>query len=177
MLDCSFCPCNRPFKCTWAGGSSALLWSCIVRRPPSVCLSVRPSLNFHTSDYSDTAEQNSRNLDRKQDINILYQVCVFRADWKKQDGHPGLWLRHFRLLLCNRWMEFNKTWQVARSQRPLSNLCVSGRWEKQDGRPGLWLADTFSTSLKSLNGIQRNLTRSNISTSSTKYVWFGPIGK
>ena len=46
------------------------------------------------------------------------------------------------------------------------------------GRPGLWLAKTFSTSpLKPLNGIQRNLTGSKISMPSTKFVFFGPIGK
>ena len=87
-------------------------------------------------------------------------------------------LSHFRLLLWNRWTEFNETWQEARSQRPLPSLCFSGRSEKQDGRPGLWLAETFSTSpLKPLNGIQRNLTGSKISTPSTKFVFFGPIGK
>ena len=85
---------------------------------------------------------------------------------------------HFRLLLWNRWTEFNQTSQEARSQPPLPSLCFSGRSEKQDGRPGLWLAETFSTSiLKLLNGIQRNLTRSKISTSSTKFVFFGPIKK
>ena len=85
---------------------------------------------------------------------------------------------HFRLILKNRWTEFNETWQEARSQRPLPSLCFSGRSEKQDGRPVLWLAETFSTSpLKPLNGIQRNLTGSKISTSSTKFVFFGPIGK
>ena len=88
------------------------------------------------------------------------------------------WLRHFLLLLWNRWTEFNETWQKARSQRPLPSLCFSGRSEKQDGRPGLWLAETFPTSpLKLLNGIQRNLTGSKISTSSTKFVFLGPIGK
>ena len=88
------------------------------------------------------------------------------------------WLRHFRLLLWNRWTEFNETWQEAKSQRPLQSLCFSGRSETQDGRPGLWLAETFSTSpLKPLNGIQRNLTGSKISTSSTKFVFFGPIRK
>ena len=49
--------------------------------------------------------------------------------------------------------------------------------EKQDGRPGLWLAATFSTSLKQLNRIQRNLTGNKISTSSTTFVFFGPIWK
>ena len=87
-------------------------------------------------------------------------------------------LSHFRLLLWNRWTEFNETWQEARSQRPLPSLCFSGRSEKQDGRPGLWLAETFSTSpLKPLNGIQRNLSGSKISTPSTKFVFFGLIGK
>ena len=67
-------------------------------------------------------------------------------------------LRHFRLLLWNRWTEFNETWQESRSQCPLQSLCFSGRSEKQDGRPGLWLAETFSTSpLKPPNGIQRKL--------------------
>ena len=94
--------------------------------------SVRPSLTFHILDFSSkSAARNSTKLDRKQDLNVLYQVCVFRADRKKQDG-----------------------------------------------RPGLWLAETFSTSpLKPLNRIQRNLTGSKISTSSTKFVFFGPLGK
>ena len=88
------------------------------------------------------------------------------------------WLRHFRLLLWNRWMELNETWQEARSQRPLPSLCFSGRSEKQDDRPGLWFAETFSSSpLKPLNRIQRNLTGCKIATSSTNYVFFGPIGK
>ena len=80
---------------------------------------------------SETAERNSTKLDRKQDLSVLYQVCVF-----------------------------------------------SGLSEKQYGDPGLWLAEKFSTSpLKPLNGIQRNLTESKISTSSTKFVFFGPIRK
>ena len=69
-------------------------------------------------------------------------------------------------------MEFNETWQEARSQSPLPSLCFSGRSEKQDGRPCLWLAETFSTfPLTPLNRIQRNLTGSKISTSSTKFVF------
>ena len=118
-------------------------------------------------------------LDRKQDLNVLYQVCVFQADRKnKMAALASDWLRHFRLLRWNRWTEFNETWQEARSERLLPSLCFSGRSEKQDGRPGLWLAETFSTSpQKPLNGIQRNLTRSKISTSSTKFVFFRPIGK
>ena len=142
--------------------------------------SVRPSSTFHIFDFSsETAERNSTKLDKKQDLNVFYQVCVFRTNQKnKMATLASDWLRHFRLLLWNRWTEFNETWQEARSQCPLPSVYFSGLSEKQDGRPGLWLAETFSTSpLKPLNGIQRNLTGSKISTSSTKFVFFGPIGK
>ena len=142
---------------------------------------VRPSsLTFHIFDFSsETTKQNSTKLDRKQELNILYQVCVFPADRKnKMAALASDWLGHFRLLLWNGWTEFNATWQEARSQCPLPSLCFSGGSVKQDGHTGLWLAETFSTSpLKPLNGIQRNLTGSKISTSSTKFVFFGPIGK
>ena len=85
---------------------------------------------------------------------------------------------HFQLLLWNRWMEFNETWQETRSQLPIPSLCILGQSVKQDDHPGLWLAETFSTSsLKPLYGIQRNLTGSKILTSSTKFVFFGLIGK
>ena len=62
---------------------------------------VRPSLTFHIFDFSsETAERNSAKLYRKQDLNLLYQVCVFRADRKnKMAALASDWLRHFRLLL------------------------------------------------------------------------------
>ena len=34
--------------------------------------------------FSETAERNSTKLDRKQALNVLYQVCVFRADRKNK---------------------------------------------------------------------------------------------
>ena len=91
-----------------------------------------PLIGWDIFDFSsETAKQNSTKLDRKQDLNVLYQVFDFPADRKKQDGCPGL-----------------------------------------------WLAETFFTSpLKPLNRIQRNLTGSKISTSSTKFVFLGLIGK
>ena len=139
-----------------------------------------PLIGWDIFDFSsETIKQNSTKLDRKQDLNVLYQVCVFRADQKiKMAALASDWLRHFRLLLWNRWMEFNETWQEARSQCPLPSLCFSGRSEKQHGRPGLWMAKTFSTSpLKPLIWIERNLIGSKISMSSTKFVFFGPIRK
>ena len=180
--------CYKMFRLFFAHLSRRLEWAIVIaHRPSSVRPSVRPSVvrrpsgvNFHIFDFSsETAERNSTKLDRKQDLNALYQVFVFRADPKnKMAALASDWLRHFRLLLWNRWTEFNKTWQEARYQSPLPSLCFSGRSEKQDGRPGLWLADTFSTSpLKPLNGIQRNLTGSKISTPSTKFVFFGQSEK
>ena len=53
--------------------------------------SVRPSsvvVNFSLS--SETTEWNLTKLDRKQDLNVLFQVCAFRGDRKKQDGRHGL---------------------------------------------------------------------------------------
>ena len=124
-------------------------------------------------------ERNSTKLDRKQDLNALYQVCVFQVDRKNKMAALAYdLLRHFQLFLWNCWIEFNKIWQEARSQHPLPGLRFSGWSEKQDGRPVLWLAETFLTSpMKPLNGIQRNLTESKFSTSSTKFVFFGLIQK
>ena len=75
------------------------------------------SLTFQILDFSEPAEQNLRKLYRKQDLNIIYQVCVFGADHKtKMAALAYDWQRHFQLLLCNGWMEFNKTLQESSSQ-------------------------------------------------------------
>ena len=51
-------------------------------------------------------------------LNVLYQL-VFRADRKsKMVALASDWLRHFRLLLCNRWIEFNEIWEEAKYQCP-----------------------------------------------------------
>ena len=78
---------SRRLKCTIV----------ITRCPSSVC----PLLTFHIFDFSsETAEQNSTKLDRKQKLNILYQVCVFRVYRKNKMAALAYdWLRHFRLLL------------------------------------------------------------------------------
>ena len=112
------------------------------QRPlPSLCLSGRsekrwppwPLIGRGILDFSsETAERNSTKLDRKQDINVLYQVCVFRADRKnKMATLASDWPRHFRLLLWNHWTELKETWQEARSQRPLPSLYFFGPISKQ----------------------------------------------
>ena len=72
-------------------------------------------------------------------------------------------LRHFRLLHSTK---FNDTWQKAKSQRHVPSVCLPIRKTR---RP----PDIFCAS--PLNAIQQNLTRNKISTSSTKFVFFGPI--
>ena len=45
------------------------------------CDHALPIVNFHIFDFtSETVEQNSMKFYMKQDLNILYQVCVFQAD-------------------------------------------------------------------------------------------------
>ena len=70
-----------------------------------------PLIGWEIFDFSDeNANWNSTKLDRKEDLKVLYQVCVFRADRKNKMAAPASdWLRHFRLLLWNCWTEFNKT--------------------------------------------------------------------
>ena len=74
----------------------------------------RPLIGWDIFDFSiETAERNSTNLDRKEDLNALYQVCVFPGDRKNKMAALASgsdWPRHFRLLLWNRWTEFNETW-------------------------------------------------------------------
>ena len=52
---------------------------------------------------SETAEWNSTKVDRKQDLNVLFKVCIFRGHRKnKMAVLASDWLRHFLLLLWNR---------------------------------------------------------------------------
>ena len=88
-----------------------------------------PLIGQEIFDFSSkTTERNSTKLDRKQDVNALYKVCVFQADQKnKMAALASDWLRHFRLFLWNRWTEFSETWQEASSQCLLPCLCFSDK--------------------------------------------------
>ena len=129
--------------------------------------------------FSETTERNSTKLDRKQDLKVLYKVYVLWADRKnKMAALASDWLRHFQLLLWNRWTEFNETWQEARSQYSLISFCFrTDRKNKLATLASDWPKLFFSFPLKRLNGIQRNLTGSKISTSSTMFVIFWQIEK
>ena len=60
-------------------------------------VSIEMRCTTHIFDFVfETAKQNSASIDRKQDLNVLYQVCVFRADWKNKIADLAFdWLRHF----------------------------------------------------------------------------------
>ena len=117
-------------KCVFFGPIGKTRW------PPGLWLA---ETTFFFS--SETAEGNSTKLDRKQDLNVLYQVCVFRADPKnKMAALASYWLRHFWLLIWNRWTEFNRTWLEERNQCPLPSLCFrSDRKNKMAALASDWL--------------------------------------
>ena len=164
-------------KCTWAEGSSALLWSRVVRRP-----SVHPSVvNFShfrlllwncLTEFNETWQQ-------ARSQHLLPSLC-FSSRSEKQDGRPGLWLADIfstsSLKPLNR-IQPNFDWK--QDINDLYQVCVFQADRKNNmAVPGLWLAETFLTSsLKPLNWIQQNVTWSKISTSSTKFVFFRLIGK
>ena len=144
IFDFSSETAERNSAKTWQEASS----QCLL---PRLCFSGKSEKNKMASDWLRhfrlflwNCERNSTKLDRKQDCNALYQVCVFQVDRKNKMATLAYdWLRHFWLLLWNHWTEFKETWQKASSQRPQPSLCFSGWSKKQYGRPGLWLAETY----------------------------------
>ena len=91
---------------------------CVFRADPKTRWPPWPLIGWDIFDFSsETAKRNSTKFDTKQDLKALYQVCVFRADPKnKMAALASDLLRHFRLLLWNRWTEFSETWQEASFQ-------------------------------------------------------------
>ena len=116
---------------------------------------------------------NSTKLDKKKDINVHYQVCVFRGRSENQDGCPGLWLlRHFDF--SAETTERNST-KIDRKQDPnvLYQVCfLSDLKTKMAARPLLdWDISDFSSETTKQHSV--------------KLAWkhdinvcvFGPIGK
>ena len=150
---------------------------------PSSCFScrlekqdARPGLWL--AETFSTSSRNSTKLERKQDLNVLYQVCVVRADQKnKMAALASDWLRPFSTSPLKPLNGIQRNLTGSKISNSSTKFLFFGLIGKTKGRPGLWLAETFSTSpLKPLNGIQQNLTGSKILISSTKFVFFfGPI--
>ena len=114
-------------------------------------------------------------VDRKQDHDVLYQVCIFGPIEKTR------WLP-WPLIGWDIFenSERNST-KLDRKQdlNVLYQVCFfrDDPEKNKMARPGLWLRHFSTSALKPLNRIQRNLTGSKISMSSTKFVFSGPIGK
>ena len=111
-------------------------------------------------------------LDRKISTSST-KFCV-SCRLENQYVCPGLWL-------AEKFSTFNLQPLNGTLQEDLNlfyQVCVSSWSENQYVRPGLWLAATFSTlNLQLGKRIQRNLTRSKISMSSTKFLFFQANGK
>ena len=74
---------------------------------------------------SETAEWNSTKIGRKHDLNVLNQVCVLTGRSEKQDGRAAFDLpNYFQRLYWKCCTDFDETWQVARSQRPLISILL-----------------------------------------------------
>ena len=80
---------------------------------------------------SETAERNSTKLDTKKDLNVLYQVCVFRADRKKQNGQSIKKVAHctqvhdmwpFGPLVCSYKCVINIYWRI--NKKFLNNIAI-----------------------------------------------------
>ena len=113
-----------------------------------------PLIGWDIFDFSsELAERNSTKFDRKQDLNVLYQVCdifffepigntrlppwpllgwvswmEFNKSWQEASSQST------QVLIIEVWckplLQFNETWQGARSQCPLQSLCFSSQSEK-----------------------------------------------
>ena len=112
---------------------------------PSLCFSdrsenqgscPRPLIDWDIFDFSSkTDEQNSTKLDRKQDLNVFYQVYVFRFDIKKNKMAARLLIGFGIFDFSSETAERNLT-LIDRKQ----DLNVCDRSENQDDRPASdWL--------------------------------------
>ena len=85
--------------------------------------------------FSETAERNSTTLGRKKDLNVLYQVCVFRADRKKKEAKRAT----YRAPLASCQVSLNSIQRFqSRSRKCVGqsetgrSSCFSDRPEKQN---------------------------------------------
>ena len=157
------------FNETWqeARSKRPLQGLCFLGRSEKTRWPPWPLIGWDIFDFSsETAEPNSMKLDRKQDLNALYQVCVFWADLKnKMAALASDWLKHFRLLCRNRWTEFSGNLTGSKLSMPFYHVCVfQANREKTKWPPWPLIGwDIFDFSSETVKGIRRNLIGSKIS--------------
>ena len=99
----------------------------------------RPLIRWDNFDFSsETSERNSSKLDRKQDLNVFYHVCVLvKSEKNKTAALASDWLRLF-FDFSSETAERNST-KLDRKQdlSVLFQVCVFLVDHKKDGRPGL----------------------------------------
>ena len=104
-----------------------------------------PLIGWDISDFSsETAERNSTKLYGKQDLKVLYQVCVFGTIGKTR-WPPWPLIGWDIFDFSSETTEWNLT-KLDRKQDLNVLYQVCDFWadrKKQDGRPGLWLAEAF----------------------------------
>ena len=126
--------------------------------------------------FSVTAIRNSAKLDRKQDLNALYRVCVLRDNRRKQmwPPRPLIVLEIFDFYSEN---DERNLMKLDRKQELTSSTKFFFFGQIENSIWPSWPLigrDSFNFSL---NGIWQNMTRIKISMSSTKFVFFEPIRK
>ena len=136
-----------------------------------------PLIYWGIFDFSETAEWNSKKFERKQDRNVLYQVCgFFRADWKNKMtalvSDYGIVDFSNENALCNSTKldgkhDLNILYQVYvfHANRKNKMAALTSEWLRH-----FWL-------LLWNRWTERNMTESKMLTSSTNFVFFGPIRK
>ena len=86
--------------------------------------------------FTETVERNSTKLDRKQGINVLYQVCVFFWPIGKTRCLPGLWLAEtFSTCSLKQLNGVQGNFTGSKISTSSTKFVFSGRLEKQDGPP------------------------------------------
>ena len=96
-----------------------------------------PLIGLDIFDFSsETPEQNSTKLDRKQDLNVLYQVCVF-GPFRKTRWPPWPLIGRDIFDFSSETVEGIST-KLDRKQdfNVLYQVCVSGQLVYKNGRPG-----------------------------------------
>ena len=111
---------------------------------------------------SKTTIGNSTRVDRKQDLNVLYQVCVFWVG--RNDGRPGLWLDEtFLTSLLKPLNRIQRNFTRSKILMSSTKFVFWGLIRKTRWTPRPLIGQTFWTSpLKPLKRIQWNLTESMI---------------